>query len=282
MSVKSCLTGTNRALAPALRASLASALLVPTLTYAQADAIAGRVKAEAACAACHGANGVSVADTIPNLAGQKAAYLEGQLRALKSGARRNAVMNAVAGQLSPQEISNLAAYFSSLPGATVASTKSTFLPGLAKTNATLPANYKTTFTMYQTVNRPDINQVRYLYANDVAVRSAREGKPLPDGSLLVLEQHAARMGPDGKPVTGSDGFFVAEKLVAYSVMERGPGWGKEIPENIRNEDWHYAGYSLERTLRSLNQAECLACHKPLDKDSFMFSIKALTEVAKKR
>ena len=69
-----------------------------------------------------GVQHVSVADTIPNLAGQKAAYLESQLRALKSGGRRNAVMNAVAGQLSPQEISNVAAYFSSLPGATVAST----------------------------------------------------------------------------------------------------------------------------------------------------------------
>jgi len=257
-------------------------LLSSGQALAQADAAAGRTKVEAACAACHGPNGISVADTIPNLAGQKAAYLEAQLRALKSGTRRNAVMNAIATQLNPQEISNVAAYFASLPGASNAATKSAFLPALVKTNATLPANYKTTFTMYQTVNRADNNQVRYLYANDVALRAAREGKSLPDGSLLVLEQHAARLGPDGKPVTGSDGFYVAEKFLAYTVMERGAGWGRDIPENLRNEDWHYAAYSPARELRPANQAECLACHKPLDRDSYLFSIKALTETAKKR
>ena len=79
-----------------LDVALAASLLFPGLALAQADATAGRAKVEAACAACHGANGVSVSDTIPNLAGQKAAYLEAQLRALKSGARRNAVMNAIA------------------------------------------------------------------------------------------------------------------------------------------------------------------------------------------
>lgn len=265
-----------------LALSLVASLPLPGLALAQVDATAGRAKVEAACAACHGANGVSVADTIPNLAGQKAAYLEGQLRALKSGTRRNAVMNAIATQLNSQEISNVAAYFASLPGASSAATKSAFLPALVQTNATLPANYKTTFTMYQTVNRPDINQVRYLYANEVALRAAREGKSLPDGSLLVLEQHAAKLGSDAKPATGSDGFYIAEKFMAYTVMERGNGWGKEIPENLRNEDWHYAAYSPDRQLRPVNQAECLACHKPLDKDSYMFSIKALTETAKKR
>ena len=43
-----------------------------------ADLAAGKAKAEAVCAACHGANGVSVTDAIPNLAGQKSAYLQAQ------------------------------------------------------------------------------------------------------------------------------------------------------------------------------------------------------------
>lgn len=243
---------------------------------------AGKTKVETSCAACHGANGVSVADTIPNLAGQKAAYIEGQLRALKSGTRKNAVMNAIAAQLTPQDIPNVAAFFSSLPGASVAANKSDFLPALAKTNVKMPADHKASFTFYQTVNRPDINQVRYLYANDIAIKASREGKPLPDGSVMVLEQHAAKMGADGKPVTGADGYYVADRLVAYALMERGAGWGAEIPENLRNEDWHYAVYTPAKQLRAgVNQAECLACHKPLDKDSYAFSIKALAEVAKK-
>jgi cytochrome c553 len=266
-----------------MRTAVAVATLfwtLPTLGLA-ADQAAGKATAEAVCAACHGANGVSVGVAIPNLAGQKAAYLQAQLRALKAGTRKNAVMGAIASQLSADDISNVAAFFSSLPGAGGASAKSDFLPSLSKTSATLPEGYPSRFTMYQTVNRPDINQVRYLYANAVALQAAREGKALPDGSVLVLEQHAAKLGDDKKPVVGADGFFVKDRFLAYAVMGRDAGWGKDIPELLRNEDWNYAVYTPEKQRRAgVNQAECLACHKPLDKTSFTFSIEPLTSAAK--
>src|SRR3989442_8360987 len=98
-----------------------------------ADIEAGKTKVATVCAACHGAEGVSVSDTIPNLAGQRAAYLEAQLKALKDGSRKNPIMNAMAGQLSVDEIGNVAAYFASLPGAP-SGAKSQFLPHLAKTH----------------------------------------------------------------------------------------------------------------------------------------------------
>ena len=82
-----------------------------------ADIAAGKLKVEAVCSACHGANGVSVGDAIPNLAGQKVAYLEAQLKALKDGSRKHPVMGAIAAQLSADDIANVAAYFASLPGA---------------------------------------------------------------------------------------------------------------------------------------------------------------------
>ena len=47
-----------------------------------ADIEAGKAKVAQVCAACHGANGVSVSDTIPNLAAQRAGYIEAQLQAL--------------------------------------------------------------------------------------------------------------------------------------------------------------------------------------------------------
>ena len=39
-----------------------------------ADIEAGKTKVATVCAACHGPNGVSVSDTIPNLAAQRAGY----------------------------------------------------------------------------------------------------------------------------------------------------------------------------------------------------------------
>ena len=42
--------------------------------FAAGDADAGKTKA-ATCAACHGANGIGIADNYPNLAGQHADYI---------------------------------------------------------------------------------------------------------------------------------------------------------------------------------------------------------------
>lgn len=160
----------------------------------------------------------------------------------------------------------------------MASAKSELLPNLAKTSATLPEGYPSGFAMYQTVNRPDTNQVRYLYANAVALKAAREGKPLPDGSVLVLEQHAAKLGDDMKPVVGADGFCVRDRLLAYAIMGRQAGWGNDLPEILRNEDWNYAVFTAQKKPRpGVNQAECLACHKPLDKASYTFSFEAMAK-----
>jgi len=85
------------------------------------DTAAGATKA-AVCAACHGANGIAVAATFPNLAGQSQTYLYVQLRAFKDGARTNAVMQSLARTLTDADMRNLAAHFASLPGRPAAHT----------------------------------------------------------------------------------------------------------------------------------------------------------------
>jgi hypothetical protein len=229
------------------------------------------------CAACHGAAGVSVSDTIPNLAAQRPAYLETQLKALKDGMRKNPIMNAIASQLSAEDMANVAAYFAAQPGA-AASAKSPLLPNVAKSGVTFPEGYQVSFTKYHTINFPATRQVRYYYANKAAAAAAKAGKPLPDGSVLFAEVHAARVGADGKPVTGGDGFYVAEKLLFYTAMARGAGWGKDIPDMLRNGDWNYAVFTTDKKPRpGVNQAECLACHKPLDNTSYTFTLKQLAQ-----
>lgn len=268
-----------------LRAVLIMLAAAPGAAFAQpaagANVEAGKARAAMVCAACHGANGVSIADNIPNLAGQRTAYLESQLRAFKAGSRKAASMNAIAAQLAPADIADVAAYFGSLAPTNVAA-KSEQLPHLLKTRVAFPEGYKSTFRMYQTVNRPDINQVRYLWANSVAWEAVRSGKPLPHGSVLLLEQHAARLDADKKPVLGADGFFVAERLVNYALMSSGADWGREFPEMLRNGDWNYAVFAPDMKMRSgVNQADCLACHKPLDRADYVFSREPLGAAAKK-
>lgn len=83
-----------------------------------ADAEAGRKIGDAQCAACHGADGKSPVDpSYPKLAGQYSDYLLKALNDYHSGARKNAIMGAIAKPLSKQDMQNLAAYYASLPGA---------------------------------------------------------------------------------------------------------------------------------------------------------------------
>ena len=256
--------------------ALSALILVAPLSQA-ADAVAGKARAEAVCAACHGAAGVSVSDAIPHLAAQRAGYIETQLKAFKEGARKNAMMNAIAAQLGADDIANLAAHFAGQPGA-VAGAKSALLPQVAKSNVAFPEGYQGSFTKYHTINFPATRQVRYYFANRAAVEAAKQGKPLPEGSVLFAEVHAAKLDDAKNPVKGADGFFVAEKLLFYTAMASGAGWGAEIPDMLRNGNWNYAVFTLDKKQRpGVNQAECLACHKPLDNVSYTFTLKELSQ-----
>lgn len=106
--------------------SLLAAALALTFGTAMAsgNAAAGKKKA-AACEACHGTDGNGTAPNYPALAGQYQDYLEQALHEYQSGQgnhpaigshRTNAIMNGMASPLSDQDIDDLAAYFSSLPG----------------------------------------------------------------------------------------------------------------------------------------------------------------------
>ena len=264
-----------------MKATVSALTLLALVTAANAaDIEAGKAKVQTVCAACHGANGVSVSDAIPNLAGQRAVYLENQLKVLKDGSRKSAIMNAIASQLSAADLADVAAFFAS-QAATTGAAKSDLLPHLVKTGVSFPENYKSTFVKYYTINFPATRQVRYYYVNPTALQAAKEGKPLPNGSVLFAEVYSAKVDADKKPITGSDGFYAPDQLLFYTAMARDAGWGKDIPEMLRNEDWNYAVFTTAKQLRAgVNQAECLACHKPLDKASYTFTLEQITAAAK--
>ncbi|MHB1143309.1 MAG: c-type cytochrome [Thiobacillus sp.] len=64
------------------------------------------------CVACHAADGNSATPANPKIAGLNAEYINKQLSNFKSGERKNPVMAGIVKDLSPQDMQNLAAYFS--------------------------------------------------------------------------------------------------------------------------------------------------------------------------
>jgi cytochrome c553 len=99
----------------ALKHSLSAAVLSAcfwTVSVSAADIAAGEQKA-ATCLGCHGPKGKSSSAQWPNLAAQQSAYIVNQLNAFKTGTRTNPMMQSMAANLSDDDITNLAAYYSS-------------------------------------------------------------------------------------------------------------------------------------------------------------------------
>ncbi|MEO5701151.1 MAG: c-type cytochrome [Casimicrobiaceae bacterium] len=95
---------------PATTAASATAE-APAQSKAKVDLDKAKSTAQTVCAACHGADGNSVAPVNPNLAGLPADYIARQLAHFKAGIRVNAIMQGMAAPLSPEEMAALGAFY---------------------------------------------------------------------------------------------------------------------------------------------------------------------------
>lgn len=85
----------------------------PPVLLLQGDVAAGASIAESVCFECHTADGNSIDPAIPRIAGQFEEYLKFQLFVFKIGARPGTEMNDIAGELSDQQIADVAAFLAS-------------------------------------------------------------------------------------------------------------------------------------------------------------------------
>lgn len=88
----------------------------PAALEAATGAGARKARAEA-CRNCHGAEGLSRVASVPDLAGQREAYLVNALDAYRSGTRAETLMDRVAHHLTAADIKVLAAYYAHLAAA---------------------------------------------------------------------------------------------------------------------------------------------------------------------
>ncbi len=138
-----------------------------------------------------------------------------------------------------------------------------------------PADYEKG-VLYTTVDRPDNKQYRELFTTPEAVEALKAGKEMPSGTVLTLVQYRAKLDAAGTPEKDANGRFIKGDLIGYTVMEKRTGWGSDYADDIRNGEWEYQAFTAARAVNEkANLKNCFICHKPLDKQDFVFSFDAI-------
>jgi len=136
--------------------------------------------------------------------------------------------------------------------------------------------------MYMTFDGAANKTFRELYTSPAAFAAAKQGEPLPSGTVITMVQYAAKLDASGNPEKDANGRFIkTDTIVGYAVMEKRVGWGTEYPDNVRNGEWEYQAFKADKTVNTgAKLGACFECHKPHDKQDFVFSYEKLKTAAK--
>lgn len=130
--------------------------------------------------------------------------------------------------------------------------------------------------LYATVDRHDTKQYREFYTSAEAVQAAKEGKPIPDGTVVTLAAYAAKLDAEGRPLKDATGRFIKDKLVAVNSMQKKQGFGADIPEAIRNGDWIYQSFNPDGSVNEkANLTACYQCHLPFAQEEYLTNLPKL-------
>ena len=160
-------------------------------------------------------------------------------------------------------------------------------PNVAQAGAELvafPEGFATSFVRYETVNKPDRKPptVRFLYVNREALEAAEAGQPLPHGTVIVMEDHLARLDDQGAPMATAGGDFIpTDEITNIFVQEKRAGWGAEYPAETRNGEWEYGWFLADGSPKpDATFDRCFECHKGVEDQDFNFTLSPFVDAVK--
>ncbi len=143
-----------------------------------------------------------------------------------------------------------------------------------------PEGYQTQFIRYAAIDKPKKRKVRFFYVNPEALAAAQPGGPLPDGTVIIMEDHPAVLDTNKEPVTDGNGRLIpTAKVSNVFVQERRKGWGTQHAAETRNGEWEYAWYTADgkpktskKTGKLVTFGKCMACHKKAAAQDYNFTL----------
>jgi hypothetical protein len=147
-----------------------------------------------------------------------------------------------------------------------------------------PERYQSQYVVLGQIDRYENKTIRKLYVNPEAYGQVQAGRPLPDGTTIILEVRPAKLKADGNPELDSEGRFIAtDTVTAVNVQKKQRGWGTEYPASIRNGEWEYAVFDIDGKPRAnVNTQPCLTCHQPREKEDYTFVVWRVLQDVRKR
>ena len=114
----------------------------------------------------------------------------------------------------------------------------------------LPENYKSSFTNYVSNDRiMNDDQTIRLFANDIAMQGPGEDGKLPYGSVIVAEVYKAMKDKNGNVISTNLNRRIRGDFALIAVMQREKGFGDNLPEGLKNEDWDFAAFKPDGSLQ---------------------------------
>lgn len=114
-----------------------------------------------------------------------------------------------------------------------------------------PENYAEG-VLYATVQRGNLKEE--IFTSRAAIDAVKNGRPIPSGTVITLVDYR-----DGK-------------LFRYVVMEKRTGWGADYAPEKRNGEWEFQAFNADKSVnRNENLDRCFSCHKPNERQDFVFT-----------
>jgi DmsE family decaheme c-type cytochrome len=243
------------------------------------DAAAGK-NASAACAGCHGPQGVSANPIWPSLAGQDARYFADALKGYKDGSRDNAMMKGMVAALDETAINNIAGHYASLAPAQPALSDTAQAPAASR-EPVMMAN-----KLLASLDDRTADDIAGYFASLVPARSGQPGAGSGGGREPVVVRNGLIASLDERAARNVASYYASLMPAQPAGVSRTPGAPQPaLVSYTRPADGSSPGgiVSFRKNDPSrrveLNNAICLGCHERGERTYWMGSTHETRAVA---
>lgn len=130
----------------------------------------------------------------------------------------------------------------------------------------LPAGYRDWKLVSVAHEEGNLNDLRAVLGNDVAIKAYRDGKlPFPDGAIIARLAWKYTPSEENNKVFGREQSFVAGEATNVQFMV------KDSKKYAATGGWGFAQFNDGKPVEATALSGCFACHVPVKERDFLFT-----------